>query len=751
MPQAADPPEPARLLASASPVRDVITRHAPGLLLACLVALVTVILLPPGQGLRTPVYDVGSVADATVIAPFAFRVPRPEDDVARERERAADAVPPLFVFDSTAIDSVRRQVAALSLALDSLRLTGAGTNRDSAAAQVQRVALARGVTLSRAEAAWLAFPSRRSAALAAVRRTFERTLPDGIAPARRLDGVTGSVRVLRRGEERAYDADAIASWTDVLRAARLLHPDGSSAVADGTYQQLLEGLFVPSLLLDTATTRVRREEAMTRVQPWRFEVRSGEKIIDAHEIVREEDRARLVALRDIAREGSDAAGQRLRLVGAFLLDLAVVAIFVITLAFYRPEIYARPRSLMVLGACVVVVVAGAALALRAGATLPPGPLVPVGVAALLISILFDSRIALVCALVLAVLIGVQPVFRGTQILFFVLSGGAAAAFSVRALERRTQFVWSIVTIAAAYAGAALISGLAFGWTGGEIGQASLVGALNAVISVALAMALLSPAEEACGVDTYLKLLEWSDLNRPLLRRLAVEAPGTWAHTLAMTNLVESAARAVGANALLARVGTYYHDIGKLDKPGYFVENQPRGRNPHDKLKPAASASIIRNHVREGLALAAQHKVPKSVRAFIAEHHGTGPISYFLEKAKERDAAATQSGEFAYPGPTPTSIETAICMLADGAEAATRVLADPTESRIREVVEQIVRARIDQGQLRRAPITLEQLEIVKAEFVRVLVAMRHGRIDYPGPDGVSAEPRGGESKPALTLS
>ena len=397
---------------------------------------------------------------------------------------------------------------------------------------------------------------------------------------------------------------------------------------------------------------------------------------------------------------------------------------------------------------IALVLLGAGLALRHSAQ--PGALIPIGAAALLISILFDSRLALVCALVLTVLVGVQPAFRSGDTLLFVLAGGAAAAFSVRALERRTQFISSIVALVSAYAGAAVLAGLALGWSVADAGTAAALGAMNAVVSVALAMALHPAAEELCGVDTYLKLLEWSDLNRPLLRRLALEAPGTWAHTLGVANLVEAATRAVGANALLARVGSYYHDVGKLDKPMYFVENQGAGGNPHDQLKPAASAAIIRNHVREGLALAQANGVPRSVQAFIAEHHGTGPITYFLERARERDGTVRSAGEFSYPGPRPQSIETAICMLADGVEAAARVLADPTPARLREVVDTIVGARVGQGQLRDAPITLQQLEIVKDEFVRVLTAARHVRVNYPGPDGVSDQPRA-VGAPTLRLS
>jgi cyclic-di-AMP phosphodiesterase PgpH len=261
--------------------------------------------------------------------------------------------------------------------------------------------------------------------------------------------------------------------------------------------------------------------------------------------------------------------------------------------------------------------------------------------------------------------------------------------------------------------------------------------------VLLALLLLPIAESLTGIETDLTLLEWSDLNRPLMQRLSLEAPGTYAHTIAIANLAEAGARAIGANALLARVGAYYHDIGKLEKPQYFVENQSRGRNPHDILKPSTSAAIIRNHVKRGLALAAEHKLPRRLQAFITEHHGTGAIGYFMEKARERDGAIAEPGEYAYPGPVPQSAETAVVMIADGVEAAARALPEPTPARIRDVVDHIIRQRMEQGQLRDAPLTLRQLDLIRDEFTRVLTGMHHGRIDYP----VSA---GGVPPEAATL-
>jgi putative nucleotidyltransferase with HDIG domain len=300
--------------------------------------------------------------------------------------------------------------------------------------------------------------------------------------------------------------------------------------------------------------------------------------------------------------------------------------------------------------------------------------------------------------------------------------------------RGNQWYLWILGIGGAYFGTAAAIGLTLDLPAREILVSAGFGLLNALVCVLLGVLLLPMAEAYTRIETDLTLLEWSDLNRPLMQRLSLEAPGTYAHTIAIANLAEAACRAIGANALLARVGAYYHDIGKIAKPQYFVENQAKGRNPHDALRPGASAQIIRNHVREGLELASQHKLPRALRAFITEHHGTGTISYFLDKARKSEAVVGNVDDFAYPGPLPQSAETAVVMLADGIEAATRVLAEPTPEKIREVVEHIVRQRIDQGQLRDAPLTLRQIEMIKEEFIRVLIGMYHNRIEYPAAAG-----------------
>ncbi len=425
------------------------------------------------------------------------------------------------------------------------------------------------------------------------------------------------------------------------------------------------------------------------------------------------------------------------LVGLFLTNLLVLIVFTGTLALYRPRIYQSIRAVVLFVLLFLAVEAAAAAVSRA--PVPNVEFIPIAVAGVLFSVLFDPRVSVYAMIVLATLIGIQPAYQGTNALFITLVGGVAAAFSVRVLRRRDQAYYSILVTAAAYALAEIAVGLTLGLAGREIWRGVGWGVLNALISVAVALMLLPTLEEFTGVDTYLKLLEWSDLNRPLMQRMSVEAPGTFAHSMRLANLAEAACNAIGANGLLARVGAYYHDVGKLRKPEYFVENQPRGRNPHDKLKPATSASIIRNHVREGAELATENGLPAGVKSFITEHHGTAPITYFLEKARERDGGPLNPADFAYPGPIPQTAETAIVMLADGIEASAHVLHDPTPLKIRDVVDHIVRQRIDQGQLREAPLTLKQLELIKEQFARVLVGMYHHRIDYPAASGgVTAE-------------
>ena len=255
-------------------------------------------------------------------------------------------------------------------------------------------------------------------------------------------------------------------------------------------------------------------------------------------------------------------------------------------------------------------------------------------------------------------------------------------------------------------------------------------AVNIFISLAVVLTLQPVFEYIFRVLTDISLFELSDFNHPLLRRLILEAPGTYQHSLVVANLSESAAEAIGANALMARVGAYYHDIGKLLKPDYFVENLVNYRDVHKKLKPSMSKLIIFNHVKEGAELAKKHHLNPNIVDFIFQHHGKTLVYYFYQRAKELEPDSQHEEEYRYPGPKPQRKEIAIVALADTIEALSRTLDEPTPSRIEEMVREIVRKRFMEGELDECSLTLKDLERITKSFIRVLNAMFHTRINYP---------------------
>jgi putative nucleotidyltransferase with HDIG domain len=301
---------------------------------------------------------------------------------------------------------------------------------------------------------------------------------------------------------------------------------------------------------------------------------------------------------------------------------------------------------------------------------------------------------------------------------------------VRAVRRRSETWVSIAIIAGAAALVLLAHGMATSRPMAEVVRGAAVFTGNATASALLAMGFLWVFELFTGITTDQTLLEWADPTRPLLRSLAMEAPGTYAHTISVANLAESAATRIEANGLLCRVGMLYHDVGKMLKPHYFVENQPDGQNPHDKLKPETSAAIVREHVTEGIRLAREAKVPEVVVQFITEHHGTQKIGFFYEKAREEAEDGLDVQRFSYPGPRPRSKETAIAMLADSCESATRAMKDPTPERVRDLIRTVVDGKIADGQLDESPLTLREIALVKEQFASVMGGVVHRRIEYP---------------------
>ncbi|RME60352.1 MAG: HDIG domain-containing protein [Candidatus Dadabacteria bacterium] len=259
--------------------------------------------------------------------------------------------------------------------------------------------------------------------------------------------------------------------------------------------------------------------------------------------------------------------------------------------------------------------------------------------------------------------------------------------------------------------------------------------VGGILSAIIASGIAPVVEAFGGYVTDMRLMELGSLEHPLLKQLSVQAPGTWNHSMVMGMMAEAAAEAIGANPILARVGAYYHDIGKLKKPLYFVENQPPGENKHDKLSPSMSALIIRSHVKDGIELAKQYHLPKAIIDMIPQHHGTACIEYFYEKAREEAKSESEDPDrvdkslYSYPGPKPQTKEAAILMLADGIEAAVRTLEEPTEDRIQGLVQKMINKVFASGELNESELTLHDLHLAAKSFTRVLTSIYHQRIAY----------------------
>ncbi len=697
-----------------------VRRHAARFLLAPLVAFVAYLAFPRAGALLPHPLAVGSVARTDVIAPIGFLVPKPEALRVREAEDLAATVRPLVTAHPEAAESAAAAAGRFFAALDSA--AAAGGSLEDAARGV-------GVVLQGADQAALAGAGQRAglrrAMVAALRQSAAGYLAAGASTVE-----LGREVVLRRGaDERVVSSDSLRAFGDFLeRAAR--EASVRPGAGEGPYVRLLGAFFRPTLVYERAETERRRDALRRSVDSVQAVVQPGEKIIGAHEVVDEAAAAKLAAY--VAATERGTTGRVLGAVstlGVLGLDTLLVLLFGVICHFIRPQIYDAFRSLAFFAVGFAVVAVAAGLLARFVPSRPE--LIPVALAVILFSVLFDGRIATVAAMVLAALIGVQRPFAGGEALFLTFVGGVAAALSVQRIRRRTQTYTSIAIVTAVYAVAAVVSGAAAGEQAEGIMRSAALGGVNALASAALAMLVLPLAERFTRSTTDLTLLELSDPNRPLLRRLASEAPGTYAHSVSMANLCEAACNAIGANGLLARVGCYYHDVGKLKRPQYFVENQTHPKSPHDQLKPSVSAAIIRRHVEDGLALAADHRLPEVVKAFIPEHHGTSAIAFFLERARaEEPAAQGREDLFRYPGPLPRSAETAVALLGDTVEAALRVLDDPDAATVEDAVDHLIEGRVQDGQLREAPLTLAQVELVKREFARVFSAMYHNRVEYP---------------------
>jgi putative nucleotidyltransferase with HDIG domain len=499
----------------------------------------------------------------------------------------------------------------------------------------------------------------------------------------------------------------------------------------GFVKELAKSQLKPNIVEDQEYTEKLRRAASQAVEPVTW--KKGQSIIKQGEPVTDEQYAMLEDLGLVGRHADYRS-----VIGTAVISFVIVGLMALYMARYRADLLDQDRKLMLLGIIGIGTLLLSLLMKAFSDALGSSVayLMPVAVNGMLVSILLDSRAALLQNALLAILVGLSTDVDQMNFALVALVGATVGSYAVSRVESRSDIYRAGLAVSGANVltilGIYLLRASSL-WALRPWIDAGL-GFLNGMVTAMIVTGALPLFETLFGILTPLKLLELSNPNHPLLKKLLVEAPGSYHHTILVANLCEAAAEAIGADTTLARVGAYYHDIGKTKRPEFFVENQFGGENPHDKLPPSLSSLIITSHVKDGLEMAREARLPREIIDFIPEHHGTTLVSYFYHKAsKDNQAEYVLEEDFRYEGPKPRSKETAILMLADSCEASVRAIRGKgplTVDQIEAQVRRIVDDRLKQGQLEECDLTLRELDVIVKTFVKVLSGVHHARVEYP---------------------
>ena len=510
----------------------------------------------------------------------------------------------------------------------------------------------------------------------------------------------------------------------ITRIARLLTEQGFSAAQVTIAAEAMRLTVQPNMLIDTEITEANRQKARDAVEPEMLVKR--EAIVREGEIVTEAQYQMIASLGLLADDNLDVS----LMGGLALLVLMLCAVIALYLYMFKPEYLKNTKNLLLL--CIIVVLEIAiSLVTRQLHTY----LMPVSLAVILIAILLDGKTAIFVNCVLSILVSLlvssDSLFSMTMfsVLLMAFISGPAAVWVLSQRHMRTGTFLAGCVIALVN----FITTMAMGLINSVNLNTALINAVwafgSGILSAVLAIGLQTLLEWLFNIATNAKMIERSKPNQPLLRRLLLEASGTYHHSIIVANLAEAGATAVGANGLLARVGAYYHDIGKLKRPMYFKENQ-MGDNPHDRTDPRVSAAILIAHPRDGQLMAQKQRLPEPIQDIIRQHHGDSPTLYFYDKAKKLYGDDVDISAFRYEGPRPRTKEAAVVMLADTIEAAMRTLPNPSPEKMEQLIRKLVRDKMNDGQLNDSSLTFSDLERICSAFSTVLTGVFHERIEYP---------------------
>jgi putative nucleotidyltransferase with HDIG domain len=674
-----------------------------------LIGTILVLSLPQIQNGSTFILEPGDVAPQDILAPYTLDFPS-EVLTEQAREEAAEAVPD--IFDPPDSNVARLQLESLREVLDyidSVRADQFSTPEE----RIDDLVLIEGVSLD-AEAAQALLD-----------------LPDPRWEAIKLETTSVLEQVMRNEirENRLNEARR-----SVPRLVSIALPESQVVLVS----QLVTAFVAPNTWLNQSATEAAKNEARSSVELVRKSYAAGETIVSRGD--------RITPLEIEALEAYNLLKPP-EPWQTIAIQVLLVTLLASTFALYayriHPNQIKKTRQALTISVMFILVALSMQLMIPGRTILPY--LFPAATLPMLLAVLFSSGMGIMSALVSGALAGfLAP--RGLEFGLYTILSGTMAALIIGRAERLSSFFWA--GIGTSVSAAMVIVIFRFPDPATDLlGKASLMGAaiINGLLSASLGFGLLLLVGNFLGITTSLQLVELSRPDHPLLQLLLQNAPGTYQHSLQVANLAEQAARSIGANPLLTRVGALYHDVGKALRPQFFIENQVPGQNVHEQLDPTTSASIIISHVEDGLELANKYRLPESIQDFIKEHHGNQKVRYQYHAAIEAvggDKNRVDTHEFTYPGSTPHTRETAVLMLADGVEAKARADKPQNREEIDKLVRWVIEDRLANGQLARTDLTLKDLDTIRSSFTNTLRNFYHPRLQYPEPseeDTVPTQP------------
>ena len=703
-----------------------------------------VLLFPKGESLESDV-TVGSIwIQQDLIASKSFEVLKEPETYNYELQQAAKNVYPVFIKDTTvperAKDSLENYNRYLLNQIDGL-VIGTSKNYDNPTL-LPDASFDKFLSIRKKENM---FSSRQNMSMSNLfnisRRILNGIYQRGLLSVKHEQIDTDSISIRTGKYERAtpkglyLDTSTLDNYIDAFLVNNI-SSDSTLVSAISDYVKLFVS---PNIIYSPLETEAAIELAKNKVSRNVGIVNENERIVAKHDRITPQVKLKIDSYRIAKGEDTGFWEKFTQGLGKFLHIVIALSLFIIYIYLFRKKIFYDNYKLVIIVILILLLSFVTFIVRQINSTLPLEYLIFIPIAPMLLTILFDSRVGFYGTVIIAIIAGG---LRGNDYVFTVsnIFAGALAAYTVRDIKNRSQIFRSFTYILIGY----LVSILAFGLERfGDVEEiliSSGFAAVNALISPVLTYGLIIFFEKSFKITTELTLLELTDFNLPLLRELARNAPGTFNHSMTIGSLVESAAEVINANPLLARVGAYYHDIGKMANPNGFVENQMDNSNIHETLKPETSSELIIEHVKKGMALGREYKLPEDIIKFIPMHHGTMVVTYFYEKAKELyGEEKINVNDYRYPGPKPNTRETALVMLADACESAVRAMKEAEPQKVENIVNSIFKSRVDDGQLDEAPITFGDLSKIKSAFLNILIGQHHKRIRYPKQDEMENNP------------